>query len=111
MCQSLEFVRSLIMTYVHKHVHKQIRNVRNHSLDPEKCKYGYGRTSCEFCDDRVESGDIKGHAEGGHISSFVNGRDCFVILPTGYVKLYVMFCYRTFSITFVEKQGRFAFRL
>ena len=33
------------------------------------------------------------------ICSFVNGRDCFVILPTGYGKT------RTFSITFVERQG------
>ena len=59
--------------YINKYVmYATIRSTQTHT----KCKYGYGRTSCEFCEDKQKEA----------ICSFVNGRDFFVILPTGYGK-------------------------
>ena len=61
-----EFVRTLIMTYfINMYINKYatIRSTQTHT----KCKYGYGRTSCAFRDDRAESGDIEGQPEGGHM--------------------------------------------
>ena len=46
------------------YVHKQIRNVR---ARPRPTLSVNMDTSCAFRDDRAESGDIEGQAEGGHM--------------------------------------------
>ena len=91
-CQSLEFVRTLIMTYyinmyINKYVmYATIRSTQTHT----KCKNGYGRTSCAFRDDRAVhfamtelNRETLKDKQKEAICSFVNGRDCLVILPTG----------------------------
>ena len=66
-----------------------IRSTQTHT----KCKYGYGRTSGAFRDDRAVrfamtelNRETLKDKQKEAIYSFVNGRDCFVILPTGYGK-------------------------
>ena len=93
MYQTLEFVRTLIMTYVHKHCSTQTHTLRV-SMDTVEQAMRFAMTEL-----KVETLKDK---QKEAICSFVYGRDCFVILPTGYGKT---LCYRTFTTTFVERQG------
>ena len=102
MCQSLEFVRRLIMTYVHKHVHKNkyvmhatIRSTQTHT----KCKTVERAVSFAMTELKVET--LKNKQKEA-ICSFVNGRDCFVILPTGYGKT---LCYVLLPYVFDHLRG------
>ena len=56
----------------------------------------------EFCDDRAESGELKDKQKEA-IFSFVNGRDYFVILPTGYGKT---LCYVLLPYVFDHLRGK-----
>ena len=109
MCQSLEFVRTLIMTYyinmyINKYVmYATIRSTQIHTK-------GYGRTSCAFCDDRAVhiamtelNRETLKDKQKEAICSFVNGRDCFVILPTGYGKT---LCYVLLPYVFDHLRGK-----
>ena len=49
------------------------------------CKYGYGRTSMRFTMTELKVETLKDKQKEA-TCSFVNGRDCFVILQTGYGK-------------------------
>ena len=77
MYQTLEFVRTLIMTYVHKHCSTQTHTLRV-SMDTVEQAMRFAMTEL-----KVETLKDK---QKEAICSFVYGRDCFVILPTGYGK-------------------------
>ena len=85
------------MTYVHKHCSTQTHTLRV-SMDTVEQAMRFAMTEL-----KVET--LKDKPKEA-ICSFVYGRDCFVFFcQQDTVKLYVIFCYRTFTTTFVERQG------
>lgn len=94
MYQTLEFVRTLIMTHVHKHCSTQTHTLRV-SMDTVEQAMRFAMTEL-----KVETLKDKQNED---ICSFVNGRDCFVILPTGYGKT---LCYVLLPYVYDHLRGK-----
>ena len=88
--QTLEFLRTLIMTYVHKHC-----SIQNHTL---RVSMDAVEQAMSFAMTELKVETLKDKQKEA-ICSFVNGRDCFVILPTEYGKT-LMLCSVTVHSSF-----------
>ena len=94
MYQTLEFVRTLIKMYVDKHCSTQTHTLRV-SMDTVEQAMRFAMTEL-----KVETLKDK---QKEAICSFVNGRDCFVILPTGYGKT---LCYVLLPYVYDHLRGK-----
>ena len=94
MYQTLEFVRTLFMTCVHKHCSTQTHTLLV-SMDTVEQAMRFAMTEL-----KVETLKDK---QKEAICSFVNGRDCFVILPTGYGKT---ICYVLLPYVYDHLRGK-----
>ena len=93
MYQTLEFVRTLIMTYVHKHCSTQTHTLRV-SMDTVEQTMRFAMTELKVKTLKDKQKEA--------ICSFVNGRDWF-ILPTGYGKT---LCYVLLQYVYDHLRGK-----